>query len=109
MINTKTKEYMKGTLIWLDAENLNTEHPNAKLANKCVGPFVVLEKVGISAYRLNLPVMWKIHPVFNESLLTPYKGGQFPNQTKDKHPPPELIDNHEQYSVEEILKSWKCR
>ena len=67
---------------------------------------MVLEKVGTSAYWLNLPVTWKIHLVFNETLLTPYKEGNFPNQEKDKCPPPKLIDDHEQYGVEEILK---CR
>ena len=107
--NIKTREYAKGTLVWLDAENLNTEWPNAKLANKWVRPFIVLEKVGTSAYRLNLPVTWKIHPVFNKALLMPYKEGQFPNQERDEHPPPELINDHEQYGVEEILKSRKHR
>ena len=70
---------------------------------------MVLEKVGTSAYHLNLLVTWRIHPIFNETLLTPYEEGAFPNQEKDKHPPPELIDNHDQYEVEEILKSQKCR
>src|SRR3984893_5784348 len=105
--NTKIYEYTKGTLVWLDSENLNIERPNAKLANKWVGPFVVMEKVGKSMYRLNLPVSWRIHLVFNETLLTPYKEGTFPNQERDKRPPPELIDDHEQYGVEEILKSRK--
>src|ERR1700731_595505 len=106
--NTKTHEYMKGTLVWLDSENLNIKQPNTKLADKWVGPFVVMEKVGKSAYRLNLPVSWRIHLVFNETLLTPYKEGSFPNQERDERPPPELIDEHKQYGVEEILKSRKC-
>src|ERR1700731_2223797 len=105
--NTKTHEYTKGTLVWLDSENLNIERPNAKLADKRVGPFVITEKVGKSAYRLNLPISWRIHPVFNETLLTPYTEGKFPNQEKDERPPPELINDHEQYRVEEILKSRK--
>src|ERR1700730_17524423 len=68
-----------------------------------------MEKVGKSAYRLNLPVLWRIHPVFNKALLTLYKEGKFPNQEKDERRPPELIDDHEQYGVEEILKSRKRR
>src|ERR1700730_18766239 len=105
--NTKTYKYTKGTLVWLDSKNLNIERPNAKLADKRVGPFVVMEKVGKSVYRLNLPVLWRIHPVINETLLIPYKEGMFPNQEKDKRLPPKLIDDHEQYGVEEILKSRK--
>src|ERR1700720_276519 len=84
--NTNPREYTKGTLVWLDAKNLNTERPSPKLADKRVGPFVVIEKVGPSAYRLNLPVTWRIHPVFNEALLTPYKEGGFPNQEADARP-----------------------
>ena len=43
-----------------------------------------------------------IHNVFHSSLLTPYKethehGAQF------QHPPPELIDNEEEYKVEQII------
>src|SRR3984893_15160815 len=105
--NTKLHEYTKGTLVWLDSENLNIEQPNAKLANKWVGPFVVMEKVGKSAYRLNLPVSWRIHLVFTETLLTLYKEGTFPNQERDERPPPELINDHKQYGIEEILKSRK--
>ena len=105
--NTKMHEYTKGTLVWLDAKNLNIEQPNTKLANKWVGPFVIMEKVGKSAYQLNLPVSWRIHLVFNETLLTPYKEGMFPNQERDERPLPELIDDHEQYGIEEILKSRK--
>ena len=39
--NRKAREYEKGTLVWLDAENLNMECPSAKLLDKCVGPFMV--------------------------------------------------------------------
>ena len=54
------------------------------------------------AYQLTLPRAWTIHNVFHSSLLTCYKetckfGAQF------QHPPPELIDNEEQYEVEQII------
>ena len=45
------------------------------------------------AYRLELPATWKkIHPVFNEALLTPYK-------------PPVIAEGDEEYEVDEILDS----
>ena len=55
------------------------------------------------SYQLKLPITWKIHPVFHASLLTPYRktevhGPNFPT------PPPDLIDNKEEYEVEQILK-----
>jgi len=64
-----------GTEVWLDALDIkipNTPKTMKKLSDKCVGPFKVLEKVGASAYKLELPEQWKIHLTFNESKLTPY-------------------------------------
>ena len=54
------------------------------------------------AYQLELPKAWTIHDVFHSSLLTPYKetlehGAQF------QCLPPELIDNEEEYEVEDII------
>ena len=48
--NKKPRQYKRGTLVWLNAENLNMEQPSPKLADKHVGPFIILEKVGASAY-----------------------------------------------------------
>ena len=56
------------------------------------------------SYQLELPHQWRIHPVFHTDLLTPYR------ETKthgDNYlcPPPELVDNKEEYEVEVILDS----
>ncbi|PFH44714.1 hypothetical protein AMATHDRAFT_11088 [Amanita thiersii Skay4041] len=48
---------------------------------------------------------WKIHDVFNESLLKPYTVPTSPRQTQNPHPPPELINGNEEYEVEEVLDS----
>ena len=55
------------------------------------------------SYQLQIPGSWKIHPVFHASLLTPYKkneihGPNFPE------PPPDLINEEEEYEIEQILK-----
>ena len=54
------------------------------------------------SYELELPNLWKIHPMFHVLLLTPYHkneihGPNFPA------PPPDLIDNKE-YEINQILK-----
>ncbi|SJL17381.1 uncharacterized protein ARMOST_20931 [Armillaria ostoyae] len=90
------KEYQPGDLVWLDTANLHLPHPKKKLDDKRVGPFKILEKTGASAYKLKLPPHWKIHPHFNEKLLTPYMPPTFPNQEQPPPLPPDLIDGKEQ-------------
>ena len=53
-------------------------------------------------YRLTLPEQWKIHPVFHVDLLTPYKETTF-HGTNYTRPPPDLINDEEEYEVEQIL------
>ena len=55
-------------------------------------------------YQLTLPEQWKIHPVFHVDLLTPYKETAF-HGTNYTRPPPDLINNEEEYEIEQILDS----
>ncbi len=48
---------------------------------------------------------WKIHPTFNELLLTPYNPLAFPNQEQPPPPPPDLIEGEEHYEVKKVLNS----
>ncbi|SJL18318.1 uncharacterized protein ARMOST_21904 [Armillaria ostoyae] len=99
------KEYHARDKVWLDATNLHLPRPKKKLDDKRVGPFLILEKTGASAYKLKLPPHWKIHPRFNEKLLSPFVPPAFPNQEQPPPPPPDLIDGEEEWEIEEILDS----
>ena len=102
-------EYKKGDQVWLEGSNIRTERPTKKLDNKRHGPFKIIEKIGKSAYRLNLPKTWRsIHPVFNEVLLTPYVAPAFPSQHKPAPPPPVNVAEN-RYEVEQIVSSKMVR
>ena len=99
-----TYRFNEGDSVWLEATNLKTTHPKAKLAPKRYGPFKVLAAYPVNS-KLALPKSWRIHPVFHNALLKPYKEtpAHGPNYTR---PPPEIIDDEgEHYEVETILKS----
>ena len=62
------------------------------------------------AYKLKLPESWKsLHPVFNESYLSPYRPSQFSQQAKPPPPPPIDIEGEPEYEVEEIHDSQQWR
>ncbi|SJL16240.1 uncharacterized protein ARMOST_19760 [Armillaria ostoyae] len=90
---------------WLPlAEFTHNNHAHSATGKS---PFMILYgQTGASAYKLKLPPHWKIHPHFNEKLLTPYIPPSFPNQEQPPPPPPlDLIDDEEQWELEEVLDS----
>ena len=91
-----------GDKVWLEATHLRLHYPSRKLAPKCMGPFEITRVLSPLTYQLQLPCTWKIHDIFHTSLLSPYcsteaHGPSFPE------PPPNIIDNEEEYEVEAIL------
>jgi Chromo (CHRromatin Organisation MOdifier) domain len=105
------RPFVVGQKVWLEGTNLKTSHPTKKLTPKCYSPFPIIDVISPVVYHLTLPLSWKIHNIFHVSLLMPYKEMEEhrPNFAK---PPPELIEEHEEYEVEQVLASrlfgrWK--
>jgi hypothetical protein len=69
---TQHKPYQKGQKVWLKGTNLLTTHPTVKLRPKRYSPFKIIEVIGPTMYRLDLPVQWKVHNAFHGNLLLPY-------------------------------------
>ena len=99
-----SKTFKEGDLVWLEGTNIHTTHPKAKLALRQHGPFKVVYSTSTNS-KLTLPKSWRIHPVFHNSLLSPYNenpthGPNFPR------PPPDIVDGEDKhYEVETILQS----
>ena len=88
--------------MWLEATHLHLHYPSRKLAPKCHSPFEITRVLSPLTYQLRLPPTWKIHNIFHASLLSSYRttethGPAFAN------PPPDVINNEEEYEVEAIL------
>ncbi|QRV83751.1 Retrotransposable element Tf2 protein [Ceratobasidium sp. AG-Ba] len=97
-----------GDKVWLDARNIKTEGPVAKLSAKRIGPYRVLKKEGTHAFKLELPHTLKVHPVFHTSLISLKKEDPFGREPPQ--PPAEVTpDGEEEYEVEKILDSRKRR
>ena len=94
--------------MWLEARNLQTTHPSAKLAPRRYGPFLVTSAVSRTSYRLKLPNTWKIHNVFHASLLTPYKETST-NGNRMREPAPDLVNGQPEWEVDQILGARKRR
>ena len=102
--NRDTPKYAVGDHVWLDGRNLKTDQPTSKLAPRRHGPFVISQVMSPVSYRLKLPHQWRIHPVFHIDLLTPYHETKTHGENYQR-PPPELVDNEEEYEVEAIPDS----
>ena len=95
-----------GDHVWLENKNIHSNWPSKKLDNKRYGLFKILKDIGSGAFELELLEGWIIHNVFNEDLLTQYVEPKFQRQHKDPAPPPVIINEEEEYEVEEV---WKYR
>ena len=102
-------QFSIGDQVLLSTKNLNLASlvltPSRKFLPRFVGPFEITSIISSVAYRLNLPHTMKIHPTFHISLLKPYINSD--KFLRPQPPPPEIIDNTEEFEVERIIGERK--
>ncbi len=96
-----------GDDVWLNSKNLRTDRPSKKLDDKMIGPFRITAKHGSSCV-LNLPNIMAVHRTFHVNLLRKDPNNPLPGQ-ENEAPPPIVVDDEEEWEVEEILESRKHR
>ena len=67
-------------------DDVNAARPSRKLAPKWMGPFQVTESLPGDTYRLQLPLNFRVHPIFHVSLLKKYH--ESPRDFKGRLPLP---------------------
>jgi len=96
-----------GDNMWLENKNIHSNRPSKKLDNKRYRPFKISKDIGSGVFQLELPEGWMIHNVFNENLLTQCVELKFKEQHEEPAPPPIIINEEEEYEVEEVRKHRK--
>ena len=91
--------------VWLSSKNINIKVPARKLGDTQLGPYKVIQKIGLLDYRLALPLsLARLHPIFHVDKLTPWKGNEVNGILPPPPEPVELEDGLE-YEVQDILDS----
>ena len=62
-------DYAEGDQVLLNTRYLRFRNCPRKLRRCFVGPFIIEQKIGKAAYKLQLPATWTVHSVFHTSLL----------------------------------------
>ena len=77
--NRSELTFAVGQEVLLSTKNLSFKSTGTrKFLPRWIGPFTITERVGKSAYRLALLPSMRIHPIFQVSLLKPYRrDGQY--------------------------------
>jgi len=90
----------------LSIKNLSQKRSNKKLSHKFAESFCIQDIVEKQAYHLYLSTHYWIHNVFHVSYLKPYNQ-RLNDEIMQVLPPLKLINEKEEYEVEEILEKQR--
>lgn len=94
--------FQEGEEVLLSTKNLAIKKGlTRKLSSRYVGPFKIAKVISSTAYKLDLPEDWKIHPVFHIALLKRYEKGN--NDTEVVVQDIEMESDNREYEVDKII------
>ena len=93
-----------GDKVWFNAQNVTMQCPSRKLDHCRLGPYEIIKVVSPYAYKLQFPATVQYHLIQHVSLLDPFDDDLLPGQ-HNPAPPPVIVDDAEEWYVEEILDS----
>jgi len=100
------QELKVGDNMWLENKNIYSNRPSKKLNQKRYRSFRISKDIGLGVFQLELLEGWMIHNMFNEDLLTRCREPHFKVQHMELASPLTIINEEEEYEVEEV---WKHR
>ncbi|GJT99431.1 reverse transcriptase, partial [Tanacetum coccineum] len=114
------KQFKVGDCVYLRLRNYRqtsvAARENQKLSKRYFGPYRILEKIGQVAYRLDLPITSKVHPVFHVSLLkeshSQATSTEFPSEWLTDCPTPSpipdrILQQRQLGNAKQLLIQWK--
>jgi hypothetical protein len=95
--------FSKGDQVLVSNRHIRSTRPKKKLDWKFLGPGRIVDQIGPSAFKVDLPGLKNVHPVFHASLLEPYNpSGLIPHPEAPTHDTLREFGD-DVYEVEEIL------
>jgi hypothetical protein len=64
--------FAKGDMVLVSTKHIRSKRPKKKLDWKYLGPGKIVDQVGPTTFKVVLPNLKNVHPVFHASLLEPY-------------------------------------
>jgi hypothetical protein len=81
----------------------SSDRKSGKLDYPLTRPYTILSRKDDN-FKLDTPASWKAHPNYHASRLRKYSGDPLPGQGAE-NPPGEVIDQEEEWEVEEVISS----
>jgi len=101
--------FVVGDFVFLSSKSLHIHSQKCKrLRDRRLGPFEVLEKIGLKSYKIRLSPGCRLNPVFHCDLLSIAS-----NSTALRHKPAEIESDHNEFAIDYIsdvkIGNWPNR